>query len=168
MDFATLYKEHYADVKATAYRYLQDNEDADDATQETFIKAMESLDNYDDSYSFRTWVTNICNNTCRDKLRQRKAEQRRFTPLNDSNEYLAEQIEDESDPLSSLDAGRIELRVMALMSALPDPLLEAFKLRFVDELSYREVAEKMGVPISTAKTRIRRARAKVEQAFTPQ
>ena len=168
MDFTVMYKENYKDVKATAYRYLRNTEDAEDAAQETFIKAYESLGSYDSTYTVRTWLTQICNNTCRDKLRQRKKEQKRFTPLNETNEHLAERLEDLNTPAANMEADRVELRVSALMSALPDDLLEAFTLRFVEELSYQEVAEKTGTNLSTVKTRVRRARQKVEQAFSPQ
>ena len=168
MDFDKIYLDYYDQVKRTAKSYLRHEEDALDVAQDTFLKVYESLDSYDDSYSLSTWVTEICINKCKDKLRQRKRERQRFAPITGANEHLLDSREDQNTPDSILSAEEDGVSIADTFSSLPDNIRQAMTLRFSDELSYREVAEKMGVPLSTVKTWVRRGRSKLMQQVSPQ
>ena len=168
MNFDKLYTDYYNQIKRTAKSYLRNEEDALDVTQDTFLKAYESLDSYDDSYSLSTWLTEICINKCKDKLRQRKRARKRFVPTTDGNEHLLDSREDEADPMLMLDAEEAEVCVSSIFLQLPDNLRQAFTLRYSDELPYRQIAEKLDIPVNTAKTWVRRARTKLMQNFRPQ
>lgn len=167
MDFDKIYNDYYQQVKRTAKSYLRNEEDALDVTQDTFLKVYESLDSYDDSYSLSTWVTEICINKSKDKLRQRKREKKRFAPITGANEHLLDSREDHNTPDSILSAEEDGVSISDTFSSLPDNIRQALTLRFSDELSYREVAEKMNVPVGTVKTWVRRGRAKLLQQVSP-
>lgn len=168
MDFNKLYTDHFDQVKRTAKSFLRNEEDALDAAQDTFLKVYESLDAYDGSASVSTWVTQICINTCKDKLRKRKTENKYIVPSSKNNEHLLDSREDQSDPMLMLDAADAEVRIASMFSGLPDYLRQTLVYKYSDQLSYKEIAEKMGIPVNTAKTWVRRGRTKLMQAIGPQ
>lgn len=168
MDFTQLYTDHHDQVTRTAKSFLRNEEDTQDAVQDTFLKAYESMDSYDGSSSVATWLTQICINTCKDKLRKRSRERKRVVPLTGGNEHLLDSREDQTDPLMVLDAAEVELAMSSLFLQLPENVKEALILRINHDLSYKEIAERMQIPINTAKTWVRRGRTQLLQTFSPQ
>lgn len=169
MDFNKLYRDHHDQVKRTAKAFLKHEEDAKDAVQDTFLKAYEHLDTYDSSISsMSTWLVMLCKSVCQDKLRKRRTESKYIVPLHEGNEHLLDSREDHTTPLETLDAAEVETKIFCIFAQLPDNLREAATLRLIDQLSFKDIAEKMGVPISTAKTWVRRAKEKLMQPVSPQ
>lgn len=168
MDFNKLYNDHYDQIKRTAKSFLRNEEDALDAAQDTFLKAYESLDSYDGSASVSTWLTQICINTCRDKLRKRKTEGKHVVPITQGNEHLLDSKEDKSDPMLLMDAAEAENSIYCFFLQMPDNLRQALMLRYNLELSYKDIAEEMGIPLNTAKTWVRRGRTQLLQTISPQ
>lgn len=169
MDFTKLYTDHYDQVFRTAKAFLKSEEDAADAVQDTFLKAYESLDSYDSSVSsVSTWLVMQCKSICQDKLRKRRRESKHIVPLHSGNEHLLDSAEDHTTPLETVDAEQVELRIYGIFAQLPDNLREAATLRLIDNLSFKEVAERMGVPVNTAKTWVQRAKKKLMQPISPQ
>lgn len=170
MDFDTMYKEHYNVVFRTAKSYLRNVEDAADATQETFISAYEHMDRYDGQRPVATWLVTICKNVCRDKLRKRKRENKVFSSENNPEiaKLLAEGQEDHTTPDSVLEAEERGLSLGQLYLKLQPKIQQALNSRFVDEDSYKEIAEKLDVPVNTAKTWVRRGRRQLEEILSPQ
>ena len=167
MDFTKMYTDHYDQLKRTAISFLRNNEDAEDAVQDTFLKFYESLDAYDGTASVATWLTQICINTCKDKLRKRKKENQLIVPVTQGNEHLLDSREDQTTPLETLDAEETELKILSSFSQLPDNLREAAVLKLIDNYSYKQVADTMGIPINTAKTWVLRAKKKLMQPISP-
>lgn len=170
MDIESMYKEHYDKVYRTAVAFLKNREDAFDATQDTFLKASESLDSYDGSSSISTWLVNICMNTCKDKLRKRNRENKVLCSENSPEiaSVLHAKLEDIETPDSVLEAEEGGQSFNELFTNLPENLYRAVSLRFLDDLSYKELAAELGVNINTAKTWVRRGRNQLMQAFSPQ
>ncbi|HEX6906826.1 MAG TPA: sigma-70 family RNA polymerase sigma factor [Terriglobales bacterium] len=151
------------------YRFAGSAEDADDLTQEVFIKMYKTLDSYDvDRGAFTTWVTTITRNLLVDHFRKGKHD--RLTDSLDAapgheeeGRTLGEQIEDKSrispdEQVRSREAG--ETVHQALQKLSPE-LREAVILRDLQDMDYKEIAAVLKVPEGTVKSRINRGRVEL-------
>ena len=150
------------------YRFAGSADDAQDLTQEVFIKMYRTLSSYDvERGAFMTWVTTITRNLLVDHFR--KSKQDRITDSLDAtpSEHedsmpLVEQIQDKSLPpdsrVQSRETGETVHRALQKLS--PD-LREAVILRDLQDLDYREIATVLKVPEGTVKSRINRGRAEL-------
>jgi RNA polymerase sigma-70 factor (ECF subfamily) len=150
------------------YRFAGDSDNAQDLTQEVFIKMYRTLNTYDAGKgAFMTWVTTITRNLLVDHFRKSKGD--RITDSLDSTsskhedaQPLGEQIADRSLPADAQVQGR-EMREMvhqALQKLSPE-LREAVILRDLQDMDYREIATALKVPEGTVKSRINRGRAEL-------
>ena len=131
------------------YRMLGHRQDAEDAAQETFVRALRSLSNWDSSRSFEPWLLAIAGNRCRTMLAAR-----RRRPI--AGALLDDQFMDDSPDWQAFRCLAEEVQ-RALQLIRPE-LREAFVLFHENELSYDEIAGAMQRPLGTIKTWIRRAR----------
>jgi RNA polymerase sigma-70 factor (ECF subfamily) len=128
---------------------LGDRTDAEDAAQESFLRAHRALASYDAGLPFRTWLFAILINRCRTAMARRAKRERRIVVDADA---LAASF--------SADDGRsFELRdeIEWAVAALPAEQREAFLLRHVEALSYEEMAKATGAGVSALKMRVKRA-----------
>ncbi len=150
------------------YRFAGDAENAQDLTQEVFIKMYRTLNTYDSGKgAFMTWVTTITRNLLVDHFRKSKGD--RITDSLDSTasehedaQLLSDQIADPGLPPDAAVQGR-EMREMvhfALQKLSPE-LREAVILRDLQDMDYREIATALKVPEGTVKSRINRGRAEL-------
>ncbi len=150
------------------YRFAGSGDDAQDLTQEVFIKMYRTLSSYDPSKgAFVTWVTTITRNLLVDHFR--KTKQDRMTDSMDtaSSEHedaqpLSEQIPDQSAPPDAHVRSReVSETVHAALGKLSPELREAVILRDLQDMDYREIATVLKVPEGTVKSRINRGRAEL-------
>jgi RNA polymerase sigma-70 factor, ECF subfamily len=150
-------------------RYVHDWADAQDVAQDTFIRAYRALGNFRGDSQFYTWLYKIAINTAKNWL----VSQGRRPPTDDVDASDAVQydggtrLRDTDTPEHELMRREIEQTVSATVEALPDELRMAITLREVDGLSYEEIAETMGCPIGTVRSRIFRARDAIDQKLRP-
>ena len=147
--FAALVDRHAPVCLRFATRMLGSREDAEDATQETFVRVHRALARFDDSMSFRTWVMSILINRCRTTLLARKRRTSRIV----SDEGAVERAHVEAA------ANDTELRdaIDRAVAQLDPAQREAFLLKHVELLSYDEMAAMTGAGISALKMRVQRA-----------
>ncbi|HLK31477.1 MAG TPA: sigma-70 family RNA polymerase sigma factor [Terriglobales bacterium] len=156
------------------YRFAGSSEDADDLTQEVFIKMYKTLDSYDvERGAFLTWVTTITRNLLVDHFRKGKHD--RLTDSLDAapaqeeeGRALSEQIEDKSSPspdeqVRSREAGQA---VHEGLQKLSPELREAVILRDLQDMDYKEIANVLKVPEGTVKSRINRGRAELARLLS--
>ncbi len=150
------------------YRFAGSGNDADDLTQEVFIKMYRTLNSYDvDRGAFMTWVTTVTRNLLVDHFR--KTKQERMTDSLDtvSSEHedampLSEQIPDRSPaPDSRVQSREAGETVHQALQKLSPELREAVILRDLQDMDYREIATVLRVPEGTVKSRINRGRAEL-------
>ncbi len=155
-----LLRRHYDRVHAVCRRIAGGTRDADDAAQEAMIRVVRNLDRFDGRSAFGTWVYRIATNTALDELRKR---QRRPHLQVVSGTDSHDDRDDGHEPSDELAHLRIESVAdrLAIDRALAD-LPEDFKLpvvmRDVGDLDYAEIANALGIPIGTVKSRIARGR----------
>lgn len=169
--FEELVLQYQDKVYALAYRYMGNEEDAYDMSQEAFIKAYRSLRSFKGNASFGTWIYRVASNVCLDELRRRK---RKIVPLS-LDEPLATQEGDEvdkeiADPTPTLDILYEQKEFSQYIQNLLDQMKPEHKtvviLRDIMELSYEEIASVLDCSIGTVKSRLSRARMVFKKKFS--
>lgn len=148
--FAELMARHEDMVFAVCLRMMRDREAALDAAQETFLTLFRKADRYRGEAAVSTWLYRVATNTCLDLLRKQK--RRPADPLPEGF--------DPGDPAGEDAFGSAEVRpsIEAALAAIPDEFRAAVVLSDLEGLPLAEVAEVLGAPIGTVKSRVFRAR----------
>ncbi len=141
-------------VLSVAYRMVGDTEEAKDIRQAAFLRVYGALPTFNGKARFSTWLYRIVLNLSRDSLRARGARQRGLV-----REHDRMRCEPGAAPAADQAAGAHELaaRVADAVAALPDAEREVVVLRHYEGLRFDEIAEILGTPTSTAKSRMHRA-----------
>jgi RNA polymerase sigma-70 factor (ECF subfamily) len=146
---------HYDRVHAVCRRIVGTAHDADDAAQEAMIRIVRGLRTYDGRSSFGTWAYRVASNTALDELRKRR--RRPMLHVVDDDGEVPEVVDHLAERRVDSVAERMALDTA--IAGLPDDFRVAVVLRDVADLDYGEIAEVLGVPIGTVKSRIARGRA---------
>jgi len=136
-------------VFGVALSILRNRADAEDATQEAFIRAYERLDRYDLSRKFSTWLLTVTANVAKNMLRRR----RRHDPL--------PRLHQAPDPADAVWKEEMEEAVREVVWSLPETYRAPMVLRYWHELDLAEIAQILGLRLGTVKTRLHRGRALV-------
>jgi len=150
--------------------FVKDHAQAEDLVQETFIKAYRALSNFRGESAFYTWLYRIGVNTAKNYL---MSQRRRVPTSTDTDSQDAENLDvadglrESSTPESVLATKQLAQTVNDAMAALPEELRVAISLREIEGLSYDEIAEMMGCPIGTVRSRIFRARETIANKIRP-
>lgn len=152
---------HHPRLFAVCRRLLGTDVDAADATQEAMMSIVRGLPNFDGQSSFGTWAYRIASNAALDEIRRRG---RRPRPLGASDDRV---VNEPVDPRSSgaADAVVDRLTIESALADLRDDFRVAVVLRDVADLDYAEIAEVLGVPPGTVRSRIARGRAALADAL---
>ncbi len=142
-------------VFAVCYRLLGQRQDAEDAAQETFIRAFRSLAGFDRQRPFGPWVRQIATNVCYDLLRQRPSEPMPLLPEQDWPDGRAAGWREAEQRQISLER---QQQLMQAVHALPLHYRLVVEMRHFQALSYNEIAEQLNLPLNTVKSHLLRAR----------
>jgi RNA polymerase sigma-70 factor (ECF subfamily) len=148
-DTTSLVRRHYGPVYGLVRRLLHSEADARDAAQETFVRAIGHLRDYDPSKSFRAWLFAIAANHVRDLLRRR-----RQLPLGPDAE---EQLPDLTLPDEGLLDREDRDRILAAIDGLPFDLKLVVSLHYQQDLSSPEIAGALGISVNAVRLRLFRA-----------
>ena len=161
--FEKLVTEYEKAVYAIAQRMTGNAEDAADMTQETFIKAYNSLSSFRGDSKFSVWLYRIANNVCLDFLRSKNRRPTvSLSTEDDDGEETQLDIADESQsPELLLESSLTRDAVRRGLDSLPPDYKQILLLREIQGLSYEEIAAALGIESGTVKSRIFRARKRV-------
>jgi RNA polymerase sigma-70 factor (ECF subfamily) len=145
-------------VYSVAYHFTLKREDAEELSQEIFLKIFENLHRYDGSYPLLAWVVSLARNLCIDRYRRRKRERSfRFV----SDDAVAPMLQSGDDPAEeALRRERTKMLFWAL-GEIPEDLAEILVLRDLEGFAYEEIGKALDLPDGTVKSRLFRARAEV-------
>jgi RNA polymerase sigma-70 factor (ECF subfamily) len=152
----SLARTYWRRVFNIAYKFVARYEEAEDLTQEIFVKLFRALPTYDRRAKFETWLTRLSRNLCIDHYRRRRRESETFTTEIDPD---AIQLDDLlSRPDVTLEQRDHISMVRRALSKLPPNYREPVALRDIHELSYEQIAHRLQLPEGTVKSRINRGR----------
>ncbi|MBB6003090.1 RNA polymerase sigma factor [Arcicella rosea] len=155
--FNLLVRQYQQKVYWHIRKMVIDHDDANDLTQDTFIKAWKGLENFKGDSQLFTWLYRIATNECLNHLSKKK--RRFFLPINDITEELSNKLED-SDLISG---DEIQLKLQKALLTLPDKQRLVFNMKYYDELKYEEIAEITGTSVGALKASYHLAVKKVEE-----
>jgi len=141
------------------YRMLRNREEAEDILQETFLRVFKEKERYDPTYSFSTWIYTITLNLCRNELKRKK--KFKFFGIDlvgNDRRYAVEGVGNKNCLSSTLERA---------IASLPVKYRTVFLLREVNQLSYKEMSQSLGIPLGTVKSRVNRARLMLRKELKP-
>ncbi len=147
------------------YRYTSRRDEAEDLTQEIFIRVYQNLKSFrSDSGSFQSWIMKVGRNLIIDHYRRT----RRFQQAAGTEEMEAMNLKDDKvlNPQRSVEQSEASLFLSEGLQALSPELKEAIILRDLEGMAYQEIAELLGIPEGTVKSRINRARLELAKLLT--
>lgn len=141
----------------------------DDICSRSFEKAFRQIRTYDPSKSqFKTWLLTIARNTALDIVEQENRARRQYISLDDTsrrNSAIVSSIDDgEETALENIIHNEDQDRTQRYVDGLPDLYRQIARMRLIDGLQYKEIAEELEMELNTVRTRIRRAKALIEKA----
>ncbi len=167
--FDTLVLKYQQKVANLIGRYVRDQSEVLDVTQEAFIKAYRALPNFRGDSAFYTWLYRVAINTAKNHL----AAMSRRPPQDDIEADLAEQtdlgtrLKEQDTPEKLALQEEIAETIKEAVDDLPEELRTAITLRELEGMSYDEIAQAMDCPIGTVRSRIFRAREAIDKKLKP-
>lgn len=148
-------------------RMVHNRQEAEDLTQEAFIKAYNSITSFNEEYAFSTWLFKIATNNCIDFFRKRKL---RTHSMDETIRYKDDEIQQEyADPDPNVEkeiiASEKSRMIRKAIDELPEKYRIVIQLRHQEERSYEEIAEVLELPLGTVKARIFRAREMLNKSL---
>ena len=134
-----------------------DHDDANDLTQEAFIKVWKNLENFRQDSQLFTWIYRIATNECLSFLKAKK--RRFFLPIHDIAEELSQKIDSSAD----ISGDEIQLKLQKALLRLPEKQRLVFNMRYYDELKYEEISEIVGTSVGALKASYHHAVKKIEE-----
>ncbi len=164
-ELMTLY---WASVEKTFSLKLQSREDVEDLSIATFSKAFDKLNTYNSDYAFSTWISTIATNTLIDFFRKK---QQNTISIDDEKEEVAttlDLIDNGLDPERNLIQKQKNKQIASLVHQLKPHYRELIIMRYLDELTYAEIADQLNMPLGSVKAKLFRARDLLVQILKPQ
>ncbi len=162
--FDTLFTRHRDMIYAMLLKYAGNSDDVEDLMQEAFMKAYLKIGLYDPKFDFGAWIYTIARNTFVDFNRTRKS--KALNPENIPLENSSAQQTSAPTPEEYIINAQQRTQIERYIAMLPKGYRQLFELRFLDEYSYEEIAEKLDMKLGTVKTRIFRVRNMMCQLIT--
>ncbi len=159
--YASLMASYREPLYLLLLRMTRNTTTADDLTVETFSKAFLQLNRYAPTGSFSSWLFSIGVNTYIDHLRKRRLQTVPLSDLshNSAGEFIEYQIpSSQPNPEEDMIRTQRDERVREIVAELKEPYRRVIEMRYFDELSYEEIAKRLGLPLGTVKVRLSRAK----------
>jgi len=159
-----LFGRYLKPIYSFTYRYVGGGQDAEDVTQEVFIKVWRNIKRFDRDKSFKTWIFSIAKNTAIDFLKKKKTIPFSEFDTEEGGNRITDTLADPSPlPNELLDkTGMAHILTSAMEKLSPKYRMVLF-LRYNDHFNFREIAESLGEPLHTITSRHRRALIKLKE-----
>jgi RNA polymerase sigma-70 factor, ECF subfamily len=169
--FHELIRPYERRIYAMALSFLRNEADAEDATQEAFLKAFRNLASFRGDAKFGTWLISITLNEARSRIRRRDAVKMESLdgPEGEEGHVSPAQLTDWKEiPSEALERKEVRHLLHKAVTALPLIYREVFQLRDIEQMSVNEAAAALGITISSVKVRLHRARIMLQKHLAPQ
>jgi RNA polymerase sigma-70 factor (ECF subfamily) len=171
--FEELIKRHQRTVFSQLFRLAPEWSDSADLAQEAFIRIWRGIGKLQNPKAFRSWLTQIVTNLFYDELRKRPRQlstvslDQSFDSEDDQDAYTRDVKDDSAGPDELCQRQELNLVVQNAMSSLPEQFRTVIVLREMEGLSYEEIAAITKADLGTVKSRISRARTKIQHLLVP-
>lgn len=149
-------RQNWRKVFNVAYKFVGKHDEAEDLTQDIFLKIFRALNTFDRRANFQTWIISISRNLCIDHYRSVRKERQTIARDVDSSDL--QPATSERGPYQVAEHQDLRAQLRQALDTLPVTLRTAVVLRDLQELSYQEIANRLGLPEGTVKSRINRGR----------
>lgn len=155
------------------WRMVSHRDDADDLTQEVFVRAYTGIKSFRRESNLRTWLWRIATNICVDRYRRSGLEKQIIAPMErprDGEDGPPAQIDvpdSRHDPQRVFENTELQAEIQRALGRLPEKLRSAILLFDMQGMSYDEIAETLGCPVGTVKSRIFNARMQLRELLRP-
>ena len=167
--FDLLVLKYQGRISALVSRYISDPGEVEDVTQEAFIKAYRALERFRGDSAFYTWLYRIAANAAKNYLVAKGRRLRSAASIEDAETFDGFGLSSDSGSPEAIAMGDELVSVVdAAMQALPEELRAALTLRELEGLSYDDIAEVLGCPVGTVRSRIFRAREAIDERVREQ
>ncbi len=146
-------------------RMVPTGEDAEDVTQEVFLKAYRHFESFDGRCSIRTWLFRIAHNLCIDRARRRGRTPELLSLSPDDDLAPMEIADDRRSPEAGVLSGELASLVEAAIATMSDKLRSVLLLHDREEMAYDDIAGVLGIPVGTVKSRLFLARAHLQRSL---
>lgn len=157
ISFNYLLDTFWGTVYAFQLKKTKNDNDAEDITIQTFSKAFDRIDTFDESYQFKTWLITISKNVYIDSLRKKKSSIYTQTTEEQEKEVYAV-VDDAPSPEDKIITEQNLAKLLKDIKKLKPKYQEVINLRYFQELSYKEISEQIGEPMNNVKVKLLRAK----------
>lgn len=157
--FDLIVQRHKVSLISFAYRFLGDQETAEDVVQETFLRVYKNAGRYrSDKAGLRTWMYRIAANLCKNELRNRGRRWKIMVNPAIGSQEVDDPIENSPGPDGQLEEKELQKTLELAISRLPDKLRTVLILRDIEGMAYEDISQVIKKPLGTVKSRLNRAR----------
>jgi RNA polymerase sigma-70 factor (ECF subfamily) len=149
-------RQNWRKVFNVAYKFVGKHDEAEDLTQDIFLKIFKALATFDRRANFQTWIISISRNLCIDHYRSVRKERQTIAREVDTGDL--QPVSSDRGPYAAAEHQDLRVLLRQALQVLPASLRTAVVLRDLQELSYQEIADRLGLPEGTVKSRINRGR----------
>lgn len=161
--FNDLLNFYWKDVYYFQLNKCKDEEEAEDITIKSFARAFDKIDTFDDQYQFKTWLFTISNNLFIDEHRKKKAE---MVSIHKNPQEVHKIVDEDPSPADQLIQEQNLAQLKAYIQQLKPHYQVVINMRFFQELSYKEMSEKIGEPMNNIKVKLLRAKKLLAEIIT--
>lgn len=159
--FAELVKRYEKQVFSLAYRLAGDYDEAADLAQEAFLRIYQMLDRYNPEKKFFSWMYRVAQNSCLNALSRRPGN---VIPVERAEEYLGDDTAaDNGEPEKDYLRRELRRNIDRAIAELSDNYRDIIYLRYIEDFSYQQIAERLSLPLSTVETRLFRGKKQLQQ-----
>ncbi len=152
----TIVRQNWRKVFNVAYKFVGKHDEAEDLTQDIFLKIFKALSTFDRRANFQTWIVSISRNLCIDHYRSVRKERQTIAREVDAGDLQPASAD--RGPYAAAEHQDLRAILRLALEGLPATLRTAVVLRDLQELSYQEIADRLRLPEGTVKSRINRGR----------
>jgi len=159
--FAKLMSRYKDSIFFMVLKMVHNRDDAEDITMESFSKAFNNIEKYDQRYAFSTWLFKIATNNCIDFIRKKRLDTTSIdkTTENDKGDEISIDIKSDAlNPEEKMMKAQRAFSVRGSLSKLDPKYRQLIELRYYEELSYEEISEQLDLPLGTVKAQLFRAK----------
>jgi RNA polymerase sigma-70 factor (ECF subfamily) len=162
--FRDLMVRHQTGVYRLAYYWTGNRDDAHDLCQECFIHLYRVLNRYDSRYRFHVWMYKVCNNRCINWLKANRRA-REMIPFSHMTEEALDIPDKAPGPMERVSHMEVRQTLLDAVQRLPEKYRVPITLRYLEELSYKEIAVVMGITVKNVEIRIHRAKKMLHESL---